>query len=87
MNATLTGFLRAINAVGGETTGWALRPDAPASAPDGRDLREVDVDPRGRDLRPLAGDHVKVSGPLRWVEGIERSYWLIEADSIVRAPA
>jgi len=51
---TVTGRLRKIFAIGGETTGWLLELDSPLLYQD-KKLPSVELDPRGNDLRTLAG--------------------------------
>lgn len=57
---TVTGRLRKIFAIGGETTGWLLELDSPLLYQD-KKLPSVELDPRGNDLRTLTPEPRKYS--------------------------
>lgn len=77
---TVTGTLVMIAAIGGETTGWAIKVDEPLKVED-KELALIEIDMMGKKINLLAfkGDTVKVTGNLVKRHGIERGdYWVIE---------
>jgi hypothetical protein len=58
---TVTGILESVAAVGGETSGWAVKLDDPMVF-DGKIYDNMEVYSEGEDLSPLVGKHVSATG-------------------------
>lgn len=83
---TVTGRLRKIFAIGGETTGWLLELDSPLFYQD-KKFPSIELDPRGNDLRKLTNKRVRVKGRIEWREGVERGmYPVLVAESVGESP-
>jgi len=68
---TLTGTLSRAMAIGGESTGWSIHLDTPASIK-GKQLASIEVASSDTEkLRELNGQHVKVTGKLSQRHGVE----------------
>ena len=86
-DATLavTGRLRKIFAIGGETTGWLLELDSPLYYQD-RKFPNIELDPRGNDLRKLTNKRVRVEGRIEWRQGVERGvYPVLIAENVAES--
>lgn len=81
----VTGRVTQVVAIGGETTGWALRLDAKTRV-DGRDLDRIDVAP-AQAVRGFDGKRVEARGTVVWRTGVERGrYPVLEIDGIRELP-
>lgn len=79
---TVTGELVQVMAIGGETTGWAIKVDQPLKVEDKeRKLIEIDMMGKKINLLPFEHQYVQVTGKLVKRHGIERgTYWVIEVE-------
>ena len=81
---TVTGKLARVVAIGGETTGWAVKLDSPLEV-EGKKLGRIEVDAgsNGENISALEDKHVQVTGTLEKRHGVERGeYWVITAKKI-----
>jgi len=69
---TVTGVLHRVGAIGGETTGWAIRLDSPLKLPEIKQVNEIEVDAESSLLKPLMDKQVEARGRIIWRQGIER---------------
>ena len=67
----VTGILERVMAVGGETTGLAVKLDSPLTL-GGKVYSRIEVDRKGVDVSPLIGTRVEVTGKVVSRKGIER---------------
>ncbi len=67
----VTGKLMHVVAIGGETTGLALRLDSTLTL-GGKVYHKIELDSKGVDVSPLFGKHVEVTGRLAYKKGVER---------------
>ncbi|MGA2193115.1 MAG: hypothetical protein ABSG42_07040 [Nitrospirota bacterium] len=70
-NISVTGTLKRIMAVGGETTGWAINLDRPLVF-QGKEYKRLDVAPGGVNISDLSGKKITASGAISWRTGVER---------------
>ncbi len=83
---TVQGVLTRVAAIGGETTGWAIRLDEPMEI-DGKQIRLLDVDSQTGPWSQLDEKHVEASGRIVYRQGIERGGWpVLEVESMREAP-
>jgi len=68
----ITGVLHRVGAIGGETTGWAIRLDSPLKLPEIKQVNEIEVDAESSLLKPLLERQVEAHGRIIWRQGIER---------------
>jgi len=73
---TVTGVLESVVAVGGETSGWAVRLDDPMVL-DGRIYDSIEVYSEGEDLSALAGKRVSATGTFVQWRTPERGHFLV----------
>lgn len=79
---TLTGKLVQVAAIGGETTGWALKFPKPTVV-SGKKIKQIEVDPHGKNLAPYADKTVHVTGTVETRTGVERGdYQVLVLQSI-----
>lgn len=81
---TVTGKLVRVLAIGGETTGWAVKLDSPLEV-EGKKLSQIEVDAgdKREKISELENKHVQVTGTLEKRHGVERGeYWVIAAQEI-----
>lgn len=81
---TVTGKLARVVAIGGETTGWAVKLDSPLEV-EGEKLSQIEVDAgsNGEKIRELENKQVRITGTLEKRHGVERGeYWVIAAKEI-----
>jgi predicted metalloprotease len=81
---TVTGTLARVFAIGGETTGWAVKLDSPLEV-EGKKLGRIEVDAgsNSEKISELEDKHVRVTGTLEKRHGVERGeYWVIAAKEI-----
>jgi hypothetical protein len=81
---TVTGKLARVVAIGGETTGWAVKLDSPLEV-EGKKLNSIEVDAgdKSEKISELENKHVQVTGTLEKRHGIERGeHWVIAAKKI-----
>jgi len=81
---TVTGKLVRVVAIGGETTGWAVKLDSPLEV-EGKKLSRIEVDAgdKREKISELENKHVQVTGTLEKRRGVERGeYWVIAAQEI-----
>jgi predicted metalloprotease len=81
---TVTGKLLRVVAIGGETTGWAVKLDSPLEV-EGKELNRIEVDPGndGENINALEDKHVKITGTLEKRLGVERGeYWVLAVRKI-----
>jgi hypothetical protein len=81
---TVTGNLARIVAIGGETTGWAVKLDSPLEV-EGKKLSmlEVDAGDKSEKVKELADRRVQITGTLEKRHGVERGeYWVITVKEI-----
>ncbi|MDQ6959499.1 MAG: hypothetical protein Q9M27_00595 [Mariprofundaceae bacterium] len=69
---TINGILHRISAIGGETTGWAVRLEHPLQVSEKMTVNEIEVVADGSLLEPLQGKQVEARGQITWRQGIER---------------
>jgi len=80
---TVTGVLHHVGAIGGETTGWAIRLDGPLKLSETKRVNEIEVDTDSSLLEPLLDRQVQARGRITWRQGIERGrYPVMMLDSI-----
>lgn len=81
----LSGTVRRVMAIGGETTGWALVLDF-ETAVGGRIFKEIELDPGDTNMKQYKDQQVLVTGPLKEKTGIERGkYMVLQVKSIKKA--
>lgn len=68
----VTGLLHRAAAIGGETTGWAVRMQQPLTLSAGRQVSDIELEADRDLLMPLQGRQVEVHGRIAWKFGIER---------------
>lgn len=79
---TVTGILTRVAAVGGESTGWAIRLDADVQF-EGKPLKSIEVSGSREELVRFDNRHVDVSGRVVIRRGVERGEWpVLEITSI-----
>jgi hypothetical protein len=81
---TITGKLVRILAIGGETTGWAVKLDSPLEV-EGKKLSQIEVDAgdKREKISELEDKYVQVTGTLEKRHGVERGeYWVIAVKEI-----
>jgi hypothetical protein len=81
---TVTGKLARVVAIGGETTGWAVKLDSPLEV-EGKKLGQIEVDAGGgsKKMSELENKQVQITGTLEKRQGVERGeYWVIAAKEI-----
>jgi hypothetical protein len=71
---TIRGKLQRVAAIGGETTGWAVRLDSEMER-SGKRLKSVEISGDRADLSKLENRHIEASGRLVLRRGIERGEW------------
>ncbi|MBM3199677.1 hypothetical protein FJZ53_01980 [Candidatus Woesearchaeota archaeon] len=79
---TVTGELVKVVAIGGETTGWAIKTDQPLDI-GGKETMLIEIDMMGKkiNLLPFEHQYVRVTGKLVKRHGVERgTYWVIEVE-------
>jgi len=80
---TVTGVLRRVAGIGGETTGWAIRLDSPLKLSKTKQVNKIEVAADSSLLESLLGKQVEVRGRITWRQGIERGrYPVMMLDSI-----
>lgn len=80
---TISGTLKQVSAIGGETTGWAIQLDEDLEVSNGKKVKQIEVDPKGKDITALDKKRVQAKGALEWRHGIERGdYPVFAIDSI-----
>ncbi|MBI4459301.1 MAG: hypothetical protein HY648_04485 [Acidobacteria bacterium] len=79
------GKLVRVVAIGGETTGWAVRLDAERQVGDATVL-QVEVDPESRQVRlqPFQDKRVEITGTLIWRRGVERKKYPVVIIETIR---
>lgn len=83
---TVTGVLTRVAAIGGETTGWALRLDEPAECGE-KVTKLLEVAAAEETLAPLEEQHVEAAGRIVWRTGVERGRWpVLQIESLRAAP-
>jgi hypothetical protein len=81
----LTGKVRQVMAIGGETTGWALVLDF-ETAVGGRIFKEIELDPGDTNMQKYKNERAVVSGTLKEKTGVERGkYTVLQVKSIKKA--
>ncbi len=65
-----------VSAIGGESTGYALKIRGGVSI-SGTVYKQIELDPNGVDLRPYLFTKVLVSGPVEARTGLERGTYLV----------
>jgi len=69
---TVKGLLHRVAAIGGETTGWAIRLNKPLELSENRQVKKIEVDAVRSLLEPLLDKGVQARGRIVWRQGIER---------------
>ena len=83
---TVTGKLIHVAAIGGETTGWAVRAEQPVQI-EGKTLTKLEVDPAGTKVDGLDNKRVEIRGNLEKRAGVERqAYWVLVVKEIRALP-
>lgn len=78
----LSGKVRQVMAIGGETTGWALVLDF-ETAVGGKIFKEIELDPGDTNIQQYKGERAVVTGTLKEKTGIERGkYTVLQVKSI-----
>ena len=79
------GKLVRVVAIGGETTGWAVRLDSERQA-GGVTIRQVEVDPEPRQVRleSFQDKRVEITGTLTWRRGVERKKYPVVIIETIR---
>ena len=78
----LSGQVRQVMAIGGETTGWALVLDF-ETAVGGKIFKEIELDPGDTNMRQYKGQRAIVTGTLKEKTGVERGkYTVLQVKSI-----
>ncbi|OFW05769.1 MAG: hypothetical protein A3G20_07900 [Acidobacteria bacterium RIFCSPLOWO2_12_FULL_59_11] len=79
------GKLVRVVAIGGETTGWAVRLDSERQA-GGVTIRQVEVDPAPRQVRleSFQDQRVEITGTLTWRRGVERKKYPVVIIETIR---
>ena len=72
----LTGTVRQVMAIGGETTGWALALDF-ETAVGGRIFKQIELDPGDTNMRQYKGQRAVVTGTLKEKTGVERGKYTV----------
>jgi hypothetical protein len=72
----LSGTVRQVMAVGGETTGWALVLDF-ETAVGGKIFKEIELDPGSANMQPYKGERAVVTGTLKEKTGVERGKYMV----------
>ena len=74
-----------VSAIGGETSGYALKVRNGISI-NGTVYKQIELDPNGFNLRPLMFQKVHVAGPVATRTGVERgTYLVLVVEQIERA--
>jgi len=66
------GLLHHVDAIGSETTGWAIRLDNPLKLSEKMKVSEIEVAADRSLLAPLLDKQVQVRGRITWRQGVER---------------
>ncbi|MGC2423640.1 MAG: hypothetical protein WA666_04725 [Nitrospirota bacterium] len=78
----LSGTVRQVMAIGGETTGWALVLDF-ETAVGGRIFKQIELDPGDTNMQQYKGERAVVTGTLKDKTGVERGkYTVLQIKSI-----
>jgi hypothetical protein len=81
----LSGTVRQVMAIGGETTGWALVLDF-ETAVGGKIFKEIELDPGDTNMQKYKGERAVVTGTLKEKTGVERGkYTVLQVKSIKKA--
>jgi len=79
---TVRGVLTRVAAIGGETTGWAIRLDKPLEL-EGKTYEMLEVSADANKLTPHEEKRVEATGRVVWRQGVERGRWpLLEIASL-----
>jgi len=68
----IKGILHRVGAIGGETTGWAIRLDSPLKVTETMKVKKIEVDADHSLLEPLLDKRVDARGRITWRRDIER---------------
>jgi len=80
---TVNGLLHHVSAIGGETTGWAIRLEQPLKVSEKMIVKEIEIAADGGLLAPLLDKQVEARGRTTWRQGIERGrYPVLTLESI-----
>jgi hypothetical protein len=80
---TVNGFLHHVSAIGGETTGWAIRLGQPLNVPKQGLMNDIEVAADDSLLASLLDRQVEARGRITWRQGIERGrYPVLTLESI-----
>jgi hypothetical protein len=80
---TVTGNLSQVAAIGGETTGWAIRLDSEIKI-NGKNVSSIEVSGDKQDFAKVENKHVEATGELSARHGVERSEWIVLDVSSIR---
>jgi hypothetical protein len=74
-----------VTAMGGETTGYALKILNGTLTINGTQYAQIEIDPRGRDMKPYLFRFCYVTGGLEYRTGVERgTYPVIGVETITK---
>jgi len=80
---TVKGLLHHVSAIGGETTGWAIRLGQPLNVPKQGLMNDIEVAADDSLLASLLDRQVEARGRITWRQGIERGrYPVLTLESI-----
>jgi len=80
---SVKGILHRVAAIGGETTGWAVRLEHPFHWSEKTSVRNIEIEADSGRLEPLQGKQVEAHGRIIWRQGIERGrYHVMMFESI-----
>jgi hypothetical protein len=83
---TVQGVLTRIAAIGGETTGWAIRLDKPKVI-QGSEIQLLEVNSRPERWQPYEGKRVEATGVIVFRQGVERGRWpVLEVEFLREIP-
>ena len=82
---TVRGILEMVVVPGGKTIGWAIKLKADLQVKQGMKVKNIDLDPQGKNLTALDGKLVQVTGALTWRKGIERADYPVIVARNIRA--
>jgi heat shock protein HslJ len=80
---TVTGTLTRAMAIGGESTGWSMQLDSETGV-GGKQVQSIEVEAQGKNLDALNDKHVRATGKVSHLQGVERGDRIILAITSIR---
>ena len=75
-NLVVTGQLRRVAGIGGESTGWAMRLDSEIAV-QGKAMKSIEVSGQPKEFERLENKRVEAKGKIAFRHGVERGDWPI----------